>query len=135
MGTSSDMWLAFIKTAGMLFIVIAALVLLLYVIRRFSSAGGVKTGKTVIKVIGMHHFSPKEKVVLLDVLDEKILIGVTPQTITSLGTVKKELGTVLEDSAPSSGFSAVFSEKLKRSFSPNHHETPQPGKKEKDNDK
>ena len=86
METSSEMWGAFLKSAVMLGVVIAALVLLLYVVRRFTSLRGASKGRTDIKVTAVHHLAPKEKLVLVDVLDRKILLGVTSQTITSLAT-------------------------------------------------
>lgn len=86
METSSEMWGAFFKSAAMLGVVIAALVLLLYIVRRFTSIRGAGKGREDIRVAAVHHLAPKEKLVLVDVLDRKILLGVTSQTITSLAT-------------------------------------------------
>ncbi len=82
-----DIWVTFIRTAGMFFIVISLLVLILYLVKRFLGAGGnFKRGRDLIQVISMHHFSPREKVILLEVLDKRILIGVTPGRITTLAS-------------------------------------------------
>ncbi|MCP4673336.1 MAG: flagellar biosynthetic protein FliO [Desulfobacula sp.] len=91
MNTSSDIWFAFIKTFSMLFLVLAIVVLLFYFIRKFSTAKGVKGGEDFIKVLSMHHLSPKEKLVLLDVLGETILIGVTPNNISKISSIETDM--------------------------------------------
>lgn len=91
MNTSSDIWFAFIKTSSMLFLVLAIVILLFYFIRKFSTAKGVKGGKDFIKVLSMHHLSPKEKLVLLDVLGETILIGVTPTNISKISSIDTDM--------------------------------------------
>ena len=89
--TSPLMWFTFLKTCGMLFVVIAILVFVLYIIKRFSMAKGIyqKGQAGFIKVLAMHYISPKEKILLLKVIDKKILVGVTSQNITFLGNIDK----------------------------------------------
>ncbi len=89
MNTSSQIWFAFIKTFSMLFLVLAVIVLVFYFFRKFSTAKGVKGGKDFIKVLNVHHLAPKEKLVLLDVLGDTILIGVTPTNITKISSIKE----------------------------------------------
>lgn len=84
MGASSELWGAFLRSGAMLALVIAVLLLLLYGVKRFSPLNRSRTGKKEIQVIAAHHLAPKEKLVLVDVLGRKILLGVTPQTITTL---------------------------------------------------
>lgn len=91
MNASTEIWPAFFKTSVMLAFVIALLILVFYLIKRFSTARGVKGSDEFIKVLAVHYFSPKEKLVLLDVLGDKIFIGVTPQTITKIAAIDREL--------------------------------------------
>lgn len=84
MAGSSEIWAAFLKSGAMLAFVIALLVSLLYMVRRFSPMGRTSKGRKEIRVLEAHHLAPKEKLVLVNVLDQKILLGVTPQTITTL---------------------------------------------------
>lgn len=84
MNTSADMGLALARTFGMLVVVIGILVLLLYVVRRIASSRGGKDRLAMIKVLATHHFSPREKVALIEVLDRKVLVGITQQSISPL---------------------------------------------------
>ncbi|OQY02146.1 MAG: flagellar biosynthetic protein FliO [Desulfobacteraceae bacterium 4572_130] len=92
------MWFTFLKTCGMLLVVIAILVLVLYLIKRFSMAKGIypKGKPDFIKVLALHYVSPKEKILLLKVIDKKILIGVTPQNITFLENIDENNKEKLE---------------------------------------
>ena len=83
MNTSSDIWIAFGRTFGMLVIVLALLFLVVYGLKRFSAKRGHR-GEKRISVIEAHHLSPKEKLVLVEVAGERVLIGVTPQQISRI---------------------------------------------------
>jgi flagellar protein FliO/FliZ len=87
MNTSSEVWFTFIKSVSMLFVVLASLILAFYLIKKFSTAKGIKGSKDFIKVLCVHYLSPKEKLVLLDVLGETILIGVTPSRISKISSL------------------------------------------------
>ena len=84
MGASSELWWAFLRSGAMLAFVIALLVSILYVVRRFAPMNRTKKGKQKIQIIAAHHLAPKERLVLVQVLDRQILLGVTPHTITTL---------------------------------------------------
>lgn len=86
MNTSADIWIAFGRTFGMLLIVLALLFLVVYGLRRFSAKRG-QRGEKRICVLEMHHLSPKEKLVLVEVSGEQILIGVTPQKISKIKSI------------------------------------------------
>lgn len=100
MTSTPEIWAAFARTFFMLCVVLIILVLLFYFIKRFSKKRG-GSGDGLINVLAVHYISPKEKILLLDVLKEKILVGVTPQAISQLAiidsdidfTQKKEKGT------------------------------------------
>jgi len=115
MNTDTDMWLAFVRTFGMLFIVLALFLVAFYLFRKFSGHAGVK-GASLIQVLAVHHISPKEKLMLVNVLNENILLGVTPQTISSLATLGEKGAEVMSGGADAGpGFSALLKKSLKRS--------------------
>ncbi len=116
MNTSSDIWFAFIKTGSMLFMVLALLILVFYLIKKFVAAKGVKGNKDLIRVLSVHHLSVKEKLVLLNVLGDTILIGVTPTNISKISAIDKDNDLVEDDKKTSVKFSDFLSQKLGNSF-------------------
>lgn len=74
----------------MLFVVLALFLLALYLFRRFSGLTGGQGSQNLIQVLAVHHLSPKEKLVLVSVLKENILIGVTPQRISKLAVLDND---------------------------------------------
>ncbi len=83
-----DLWGAALKTLAMLSIVIAVLILVLFLMRRFLY---LRTGSghgELIKVLSSYHMTPKERIALIDVAGEKVLIGITAENITRLAKIK-----------------------------------------------
>ncbi len=106
----------------MLFMVLALLLLVFYLLRRFLSARGGGGTRDLIKVLTVHHLSPKEKLILVNVLDETILIGVTPNQISKIKVMEKsvDLAHASKESVSQktdSVFSDLLSRTLNRSFS------------------
>lgn len=116
MNTSSDIWVAFAKTFSMLFLVLALLILAFYLIKKLSTAKGVKGGRNLIKILCVHHLSPKEKIVLLDVLGDTFLIGVTPNHISKLSSFGRKVDLPDSGNEGSSNFSDYLTQKLGHSF-------------------
>ncbi len=112
MSSSSDIWFAFARTFSVLFVVLAVLVSVFYLIKRMSTAKGSNGSANHINVLGMHHFSPKEKLVLLDVLGETILIGVTPNQISKLSTIETDIEFSVQKNEKKFRFSDFLSQKL-----------------------
>lgn len=108
---SSEVWPAFARTFFMLLVVLAVLVLLFYFIKRLSNRGG-KGGDGLISVLAVHYISPKEKILLLNVLNEKILIGVTPQSISQLATIDSDIDLTQKQEAKNMKFADFLSGKL-----------------------
>lgn len=100
----------------MLFLVLALLVLAFYLLKKFSTARGVKGNKDFIKVLCVHHLSPKEKLVLLDVLGDTILIGVTPANISKISSLEKQIDLSGRKNESSSNFSEFLTQKMKNPF-------------------
>ncbi len=123
MSSSPDIWMAFGRTFGMLFLVLALLILVFYLIKKYSNARGLKGSKNFIKVLTIHHLSPKEKLVLVDVLGDTILIGVTSSNITKISSFDKNvdlqvdqpIGSPVDIEDQPSKFSDFLSQKLTRS--------------------
>ena len=111
MTTSSEVWAAFARTFSMLLVVLIVLVLLFYFIKRFSNRGGGR-GNGFISVLAVHYISPKEKILLLDVLNEKILIGVTPQQISQLATIDNDIDLTQKQEKKNMKFADYLSEKF-----------------------
>ncbi|MFH2093660.1 MAG: flagellar biosynthetic protein FliO [Pseudomonadota bacterium] len=116
MTDTSDIWLSFASTFGMLFFVLALFILAFYLIKKFSGARGVKGSKEFIKILAMHHLSPKEKLVLLDVLGEILLVGVTPSNISKISKFDKKIDCLDDSPVKPALFSEFLASKLGRSL-------------------
>ncbi len=73
-----------LKTLAMLFIVLGLLILALFLMKRFLlQRRGAKDGM-IIKVLSTMHISPKQRIEVIEVSGEKIVLGVTPGNINFL---------------------------------------------------
>ncbi|MFM7670872.1 MAG: flagellar biosynthetic protein FliO [Betaproteobacteria bacterium] len=86
-------------------IVLALLAGVLYVLKRMQSGNllGMPTRK--IKVIEMVSVAPRQKVVLLRVKDQDVLIGVSPQQINAIATFPVSAEELLTEPVPSNSVS------------------------------
>ena len=112
MNAHTDMWVEFAKNFGILFAVLAFFLLALYLVRRFSGRFGTRGSVELIKVLAIHHLSPKEKLMLVSVQDESVLIGVSPAGISSLARFDKVPKTVLEPLETAPGFQSLLKKSL-----------------------
>jgi flagellar protein FliO/FliZ len=97
----------------MLLLVLALLVLVLWLLRRFFSFSGGAGQQGIIRMLASMYVAPKERIALVDVLGEKLLIGITPQQISFLARIddEKEICGEKESEKPPEGF---FKALLKR---------------------
>ncbi len=82
-----------LKTMAMLFIVLGFLILVLYLAKKFISPKGKAKGDLLIKVLSTLHLSSKERVEVIEISGEKIVLGVTPGSIsflTKLSDIKQD---------------------------------------------
>ncbi len=93
MGNTTDLWGAFLRTGSVLVFVIALLILFLYLLKRFSLLKFANPDQELIKILAVHHLSPREKLVLVDVVDEKILLGVTASNIRTLSVIDRDINS------------------------------------------
>ncbi len=103
-----DYWILMFKSLGMLCIVLGVLIAILYMIKRFSSNKW-NSSPGMIKMLATHYIAPKEKILLLEVLGKKILIGATSQTINTLAIIDGEIEEV--EKKEGSGFFEGFLKK------------------------
>ena len=73
-----------LKTTAMLFVVLGLLVLVLYIMKRFLFLRRGPKGDMLIKVLSSLHLSPKERIEVIEISGEKIVLGVTPGNISFL---------------------------------------------------
>lgn len=88
-----------LKTAAMLCIVLGILILVLYLMKRFVFPKEKATGDFFIKVISTLHLSSKERLQVLEIAGEKIVLGITPGSISFL----TKLNTISEGERAVSG--------------------------------
>lgn len=109
MTPGSDMGFALMKILAMLAVVLGVLVLVFYLIRRLSNPGGSRGRQGLISVLTTHYLSPKEKLVLVNLAGKTLLLGVTPQSISTLHVLDESL----EETAAEGGGASLFANLLK----------------------
>ena len=86
-----------LKTTAMLFLVLGLLILVLYIMKRFLFLKRGPKGDMFIKVLSSLHLSPKERIEVIEISGEKIVVGITPSNIsflTKLSDVHGETGQI-----------------------------------------
>jgi flagellar protein FliO/FliZ len=73
-----------LKTVAMLAVVLGLLILLLYFMKRFLFVNRGVKGDLLIKILSSLHLSPKERIEVIEISGEKIVLGITPGSITFL---------------------------------------------------
>lgn len=73
-----------LRTVAMLAIVLGLLVLVLYFMKRFLFINRGVKGDLLIKILSSLHLSPKERIEVIEISGEKIVLGITPGNITFL---------------------------------------------------
>lgn len=112
MSTSTDIWVAFARTFSMLFLVLALLIFAFYLIKKVSTAKGGKGSKEFIKILSVHHLSPKEKLVLVNIPGQTLLIGVTPAQISKISRLETDIEVSRSGKDTPFKFSDFLSQKL-----------------------
>ena len=73
-----------IKTVAMLFVVLGLLLLVLYLMKRFLLLRRGPNGDAFIKILSSLHLSPKERIEVIEISGERIVVGITPGNISFL---------------------------------------------------
>jgi len=71
-----------LKTIAMLAIVLGTLIIFLFIIKYLTQQRGISQDS--IKILATCHVAPKKQIILIEVFNEKILIGVTPDNMICL---------------------------------------------------
>lgn len=110
--TSPELWITLFKSFGMLCIVLAFLMAVLWLLRRvYHHSGGAQPG--LIQILASSYVAPKERIVLVDVLGEKLLLGITSQQINLLTKIVDEKDIcALSPPAPEGLFKFLLRRKL-----------------------
>jgi flagellar biosynthetic protein FliO len=72
------------RAIAMLFIVLGLLILALYLMRRFLFFRRGAKGDLFIRILSSLHLSPKERIEVIEISGEKIVLGITPGNISFL---------------------------------------------------
>ena len=77
-----------IKTVAMLALVLGCLVFVLFFMRKFLRPGLRKKGDLDMKRLGAFYFSPKERIEVVEISGERIVLGVSPGCVNYITTLK-----------------------------------------------
>jgi flagellar protein FliO/FliZ len=110
-----ELWGTMLRSFGMLLVVLGILLLVLWLLRRYSLHQGSGAKQEVIRMVASLYVGPKERIALVDVLGEKILIGITPQQISYLARIEDEKDICGSREADASGgfFKTLLRRKLR----------------------
>ena len=112
-----DLWGAGLKTLAMLCIVLGILILVLFLLKRLSYLKQGRGHGQLIRVLSSYHMTPKERIALIDVAGQKMVIGMTPGSITCLAQINKsEVLERIEGAKPLGGKSGLFGKLLMSSL-------------------
>lgn len=81
-----------LKTMGMLSIVLGLLVLVLYFMKRFLVLRRRTKGNLLIRSLSSSYLSPKERIEVIEVSGERIVLGITPGRINFLTKISSADG-------------------------------------------
>ena len=70
-----------VKTVAMLFVVLSLLLLTLYLFNRFTNYHSTANGEVSMKALSSLSLSPKDKIQVVQIAGEKIVVGVSPSGI------------------------------------------------------
>ncbi len=88
-----DLLGATLKTFGTLCVVLGLLILILYLIKRFFYQRNSLGDEKLIRMIASFHLAPKARVVLIEIMGEKLVVGVSQESIrflTKIGSSAKQ---------------------------------------------
>ena len=81
-----------LKTLAMLSIVLGVLMVVLYFVKRLIVFKRRIKGDLFIKVLSSFHLSPKERIEVIEVSGERIVLGITPGNISFLTKIRSVHG-------------------------------------------
>ena len=88
MQAQTGLFLPMLKSFSMLCLVLVFIFLVLYLIKKLNKQS--LNSKDFIKILLVHYISPKEKLIIIDILGEKMLLGVTSNSINKICDIKAD---------------------------------------------
>lgn len=86
---SVNLYAELLKTAGMLGIVLGILISLLFLFKRFVSTGTMGGDKSKIRLLSSFYLGNREKLILVEVENKRLFLGVTQHNISLLKELEK----------------------------------------------
>lgn len=93
-----------------LIVVLGLMALLAWVLRRFNA--GKALGNSDIRIIGGVSVGTRERVVVVEIADQWIVVGVAPGRVNALATMHKQEVSVATDAVPAKNFSNWLAQTL-----------------------
>lgn len=104
-----------LTVSGALFLVLLVFAGIVWFLRRSGMVHGVVKGQRFMSVLHSQTLGPRERVVLVEIDDRRLLLGVTQETITCLATLdKKTEGTEVESAPLAGNFQVALLSSLKK---------------------
>lgn len=126
---SPELWATLLKSAAMLSIVLALLIGALFLIRRLFYGNARVSGRGLIRTVASSYVAPKERIVLVEVLGEMLLLGVTPQAINCLAKIPADSRLEIpEPPAPDRFFSNFLKNALSGRYRRTETDNPKQGR-------
>ncbi len=114
--SAPDLWFTLMKTVAMLSLVLGVLIGVLYLLKRvLNRRQGVGTAG-IIRMVASFYLAPRQRVVLLEVAGEKVLIGVSAQHITWLSKIGAPVQPQDSTSEAPEGFLAALGKVNRKMF-------------------
>ena len=98
-------------TLGLL-VVLGLMAAAAWVLRRFNTAKGNNAAQ--IKIIGGVSVGNRERVMVVEIADQWIVVGVAPGRVNALATMAKQETTIVTDAAPSKNFSSWLAQTIEK---------------------
>ncbi|GGI16340.1 flagellar biosynthetic protein FliO [Oxalicibacterium faecigallinarum] len=86
-----------------LIVVLALMALLAWVLRRFNASKVL--GNSDIRIVGGVSVGTRERVVVVEIADQWIVVGVAPGRVNALATMTKQETSIATDAEPAKNFS------------------------------
>lgn len=93
-----------------LIVVLGLMAALAWVLRRFNSVKGL--GNANIRVVGGVNVGNRERVIVVEVADQWIVVGVAPGRVNALATMHKQETALTTDAPPAKNFSNWLAQTL-----------------------
>lgn len=115
-----ELWVTLLKSFGVLCVVLALVLAMLYFLRRVSEQSGKLGNRGALEVVATYSVGAKERIILMRVMNALYLIGVTPQQINCIAELPDNPeGLSAYEPAMEKGFRQLFAGVLRREDSKN----------------